>query len=591
MKNTLLVYTRRPLDTSIYSANLAFSMHIALDNGQGFIPLNHNFGILFARAVENESGMLESMSLDSPCVFRTHGGGFGVLAVRVRTENNGAVPDERSRGAVLVFTSKDLVRYEEIGLLRLSDSTITDVFCLTSEDGYTIYFRDARGTHKTHSCDLLSTDAPEMPAEMPEIAVPEHKIEGALPRHTLALTDEEADYIYKKLTTPENTRVTLPENITVRSRDELYSVRATAHYSDSTTAQKRIDWYDDAVDYSRPGKYTVRGRVHQDRYEFPISRDRADPCIGKWEGHYYFIATNDRDGNNSLSIRRADSIPALATSQEVEILNTRTYPHMTGLLWAPEFHEVGGRLCIFHAATENGFPNEQSHVMMLKEHGNPIVADDWEPSRRIVRADGSPLFTLGITLDMTVFREGGRTFAVWSQRRYDPADYGAWLYIAELSESEPWRLLSEPVVLSRPDYGWANNHTFVDEGPYALITDDMIYLTFSSSAVDSTYVIGMLSAPHGADMLDPSAWTKCGFPILTSLSVPGQFGCGHNSYVTDEYGDIWNVYHGRPGVHAPRCAGIRRVHFDVDGAPRLDLTEDRDLSPAFADVKAVVTVI
>lgn len=591
MKNMLLVYTRKPADTHIYSEKLAYSMHLALDTGGGFVPLNHNYGILFALAAKNENGTLDAMCLDAPCVFRMNGGGFGILAVRVKPENGAAVPDERSRGSVLVFNSPDLVRYTESGMLRLSEKTVTDVFCTPDNEGYTIYFRDENGVFRTHTADLHTTDGPVTPAEMPSFDIPEHSIEGALPRHTLILTDDEADYLYKKLTVPENTGITLPESITVASRKELDAVCATATYSDGTTARKRIDWYDDNIDYSLPGKYTVKGRVHQDRYEFPLTWDRADPCIGKWEGHYYFIATNDHDGNNSLSIRRADSIPALVTAQEVEILNTRMYPHMTGLLWAPEFHEVGGRLCIFHAATENGFPNEQSHVMMLKKGGNPMIASDWEPSRRIVRADGSPLFTLGITLDMTVFRESGRLYAVWSQRRYNPTDFGAWLFIAEISETEPWRLLTEPVAISRPDYGWANNHTFVDEGPYALITDDMIYVTFSSAAVDSTYVVGLLSAKHGADLLDPSSWTKCNYPILTSLSVSGQFGTGHNSYVTDDCGDIWNVYHGRPGVSAPRSSGIRRVHFDIDGAPRLDLTESRDLSPAFADVEAVVTVI
>ena len=287
---------------------------------------------------------------------------------------------------------------------------------------------------------------------------------------------------------------------------------------------------------------------------------------------------------------RAASGKRCEKSQEVEILNTRMYPHMKGLLWAPEFHIIDGKLYIFHAATPDGFPNEQSHVMALREGGNPTIPSDWEPSRRVVKSDGEPLFTLGITLDMTVFEEGGRYYAVWSQRRYDPVDYGAWLYIAELSREEPWRILTEPVAISRPDYGWANNHTFVDEGPYALITDEKIYLTFSSAAVDSTYVVGLLTAEHVADLLDPASWKKCGYPIMSSACVRGEYGTGHNSYVRDEYGDIWNVYHGRPGIHAPRSSGLRRVHFDIDGAPRLDLVEDMDVDPDLASFEMRVVV-
>ena len=589
MKNTLLVYTRKPEDTAIYSEKLAYSMHLALDRGDGFAQLNHNYGVLFALAAETEVGAIDSMCLDKPCIFRRRDGGFGVLAIRVKPENGTAVPDETSRGSVLVFSTPDLAHYTEEGFLRLSDKNIEDVYCEPVADGYVICWQDADGCHKAHTADLVTVgdisaaDSIEFDTAAPDIP-------GILPRNTLELTEDEADYIYKKLTVPENIKIELPEKIEVSSREELQSIRATAHYSDGTSSQKRLDWYDDAVDYSRPGTYTVHARVHQDRFEFPITWDRADPCIAKWEGYYYFIATNDRDGNNSISIRRAESIPALATAQEVEILNTRTYQHMKGLLWAPEFHVIGDRLYIFHAATKDGFPNEQSHIMALREGGNPMLASDWEPSRRIVKADGSPLFTLGITLDMTVFSVGGRYYVVWSQRRYNPVDFGAWLFIAELSESEPWRILTEPVAISRPDYGWANNHTPVDEGPFAIIKDGKVYLTFSSAAVDSTYVVGLLTADTSSDLLDPASWVKCNYPLLSALSVPGEFGTGHNSYVEDEYGDLWNVYHGRPGVHAPRCSGIRRVHFDIDGDPRLDLIESRDLSPALANVTVTVTV-
>ncbi len=34
-----------------------------------------------------------------------------------------------------------------------------------------------------------------------------------------------------------------------------------------------------------------------------------------------------------------------------------------------------------------------------------------------------------------------------------PKDLGAWLYIAKLDPKEPWRLLTDPVVLSKPEYG------------------------------------------------------------------------------------------------------------------------------------------
>ena len=79
-------------------------------------------------------------------------------------------------------------------------------------------------------------------------------------------------------------------------------------------------------------------------------------------------------------------------------------------------------------------------------------------------------------------------------------------------------------------------------------------------------------------MLVRENWIKTNYPILTSRSVEGEFGTGHNAYVTDEDGIVWNTYHARQGVDGARSSGIRRVHFDIDGVPMLDLTEDRDLT-------------
>ena len=57
-----------------------------------------------------------------------------------------------------------------------------------------------------------------------------------------------------------------------------------------------------------------------------------------------------------------------------------------------------------------------------------------------------------------------------------------------------------------------------------------------------------------------------------------------------EDGTVWNTYHARPGVEGVRSSGIRRVHFDIDGAPMLDVTEELDLSEAFAQVETCVVV-
>ena len=143
----------------------------------------------------------------------------------------------------------------------------------------------------------------------------------------------------------------------------------------------------------------------------------------------------------------------------------------------------------------------------------------------------------------------------------------------------------------KPDYGWSNNHTFVVEGPFALPRENKLYVTFSGAAIDTSYVVGLLSIAKRKGFV--TAWktgSRGNYPILTARSVESEYGTGHNAYVTDEDGTVWNTYHARPGVEGVRSSGIRRVHFDIDGAPMLDVTEELDLSEAFAQVETCVVV-
>lgn len=582
--NYILCYTRTSQEEDIYSSKLAYSMHLGYsENRTNFQELNHNSGVLFAKATENGDGSLSAKSLKNPYIFYMTDGTFGVIAVR--TEPNGQ-NDIQSKGCALLFTSSDLLQYKEIGLIDLKgDTYVNDVICEYDEEkkAYVIRWSDEHGNYYKNSIidikSLTSASTPEK-AEAFSLNAVSSDIEGIVPRNVLPISKEIAHRLICKLTAPTNIKIEVPSSVNVKSEDDLNAVKVTAIYSDGTTALKTVDWNTKEIDWDKVGTYKLTGNVHQDHYEFPITINRADPCIAKWNGKYYFIATNDADREHTLYMREADNIPDLVTAEEALILDSDTYDDIKALLWAPEFHIIEGDLYIFHAATTGEFFNEESHVMKLKKGGNPMCAADWSRPHRVIKKDGTYLCEAGktISLDMTVFKWMGEYYACWSQREFLPVDLGAWLYIAKIDKKEPWKLTSDPVILSKPEYGWANNHTFVDEGPFALIKDEKLFLTFSSAAVDATYVVGLLTADKDTDLLNPDSWIKGNYPLLTSRSVLGQYGTGHNSYVTDDNGDVWNVYHGRPGIDAPRSSGIRRVHFDIDGYPVLDLTEDKDLN-------------
>ncbi|RKJ19758.1 glycosyl hydrolase [bacterium D16-50] len=622
----ILNYTREPINSALYDPRLAYSMHLAVsEDGKEYRALNHNSGVLFVKATENQDGSLNPKSLKNPWLFALPEGGFGVAAVRI--EGDGG-EDEESRGCAVFFVSPDLMEYEEVGLLKLGTEHVERVSCVYDQKRGSFRVLWQERTGERFGAFIRS------PKELQLAAVPEMLegqleteeiwsrgsglcgsgsfdggsglsgsgnlnresiaagIQGAVPHNVLEVSEAVAARLCRKLTPPVNIGVRFPEQVEAANREELERQYATALYSDGSQASKRVDWELSQVDFDKKGVYEINGRVHQDHFAFPIAYNRADPCICKWNGSYYFIATNDADGNHTLYIREAKSIPELVEAPERLLLDSETYPGIGGLLWAPEFHEINGRLYIFHGATPGEFFWEESHVMELREGGDPACREDWSAPKRVMKKDGSDICEAGkeITLDMTCFQWEGDFYAVWSQRQFLPKDLGAWLYIAKLNPKEPWKLDTEPVVLSKPEYGWANNHTFVDEGPFALIRGDKLYLTFSSAAVDTSYVVGLLTIEKGKDLLDAHNWSKKNYPLLTSRSVEGEFGTGHNAYVIDDDGTVWNTYHARPGVDGVRSSGIRRVHFDVEGDLVLDLTEDLDLKEEYACVKTRLSV-
>lgn len=593
MKNYVCAYTRTPIDSVLYDPRLAYSMHLALsENGSDYYGLNHNSGVLFALATENEDGSLNPMSLRNPYIFHLKDGTFGVLAVRIQADGE---EDESSKGSVLFWTSPDLLIYKEEGLLALCHEYIRQVSCRYDVDSqcYSLQWCDETGTcYETHMEDLLAPEGSKSAYEIDAMSmgsssdIHTSNMEGAVLHNQLEISSEAADYLKKKLITPENTGISFPAKIEANSLKQLESYMATAYYSDGTSIRRRVKWNLDHVDFTKKGIYEIAGEVQQEHFAFPIALNRADPCITKWNDKYYFIATNDADDNHTLYIREADTIAGLVDAEEHLLLDSVTYEGIGGLLWAPEFHEINGRLYIFHAATPGEFFWEESCLMELRQGGNPICREDWSAPKRIVKKDGSDLCEAGktISLDMTCFPWGSEWYVIWSQREFLPKDLGAWLYIARLNPKEPWKLASDPVILSKPDYGWGNNHTFVEEGPFALVSNNKLYITFSGAAVDTSYVVSYLVIEPGKDLLQPDNWRKNNYPILTSRSVEGEFGTGHNAYVIDDDGMVWNTYHARPGTEGDRSSGIRRVHFDVDGAPMLDVTEELDVKEQFRKV-------
>ena len=532
------VYTK-PADPETYPAGLAHAVHFSFRRpGCGPQPLNRDYGILFARGTVSPEDIIVPAGIREPGIFAMEDGWIGICGKMI--DEDGA-PFVCGQGNVFLWKTRDLIHFEEAGPVR-GDAL----------SGYTV--------------------SASLPVR-PEIA-------------------EEA---IRRWTPVRQEYVTLPEQITVKSEEELERIQADAVYSDGSHAVRKVDWNRDGVDFDRPGTYTVEGVIRRHAFRFPLAEGYGDPVIFPWDGKWFFLGTSDNRNDIGLYIREAGSVEELFSPDAAEHLILPYDPErgFEQTFWAPEFHVIGGEAYILFAVSGHVW-GPQCHVMKLKKGGRMIRAEDWENPVPVVRTDGSPLSSDGITLDMTYIRVSSGSYMVWSYRRHigTPADTGSMLYIARVSEREPWRLTGEPVLLSRPLYGWENvAGTINNEGPYALIRDGKVYLTYSGGSANAyTYALGMLTADGEKDLTDPASWTKSITPVLTFRSVAGEYGPGHNSFFVSDLGETMIAYHAVTGYHDHlRCDGIRRVHFRKDGTPYFQMSAEEDLRVKTCSIKIRVT--
>ncbi len=554
-KALLAVYIRRA-ETGVYPDGLARSIHFAVKrDGGAYEALNSGYGILFAQGTVTEQNTICPKCVSCPAVTARPDGTYAVTAKRVEEDGS---EDQESRGKVLLWLTEDFIHFTECGLVDEKANAA------------------AAGDKVSCGEDMPAPDA----------------LEASVCRVPAAVCDRAAVYWGKLF----NTQIRLPDQVCVSDARELAGVKAEAVYSDGSTVEKPVDWELSGIDLSREGEYTVKGQVRSPYYPFPLDTGWGDPVILPWEGKYYYIATNDNLDDVGFYVREADR-PEELFAEGIEqhvILDYDEEREFIQTFWAPEFHVIGGRLYILFAVGPKEW-GPQCHLMRLKEGGRITDPKSWEEPVKILKKDGTALCEKGISLDMTYIRGNERSYVVWSYREHigSPLDTGSMLYIAEIDEKTPWILKSDPVLLSRPLYGWENTEgTINNEGPHAFVADGTVYLTYSGGAANGyTYVVGLLCADTSADLLELANWKKSQTPVLSFYSVEGVYGPGHNSFFADPDGNLMIAYHGETAIDKKlRCPGIHRVHFDLQGRPRFDLSPARDLKEELKNVTLRVTV-
>ena len=296
----------------------------------------------------------------------------------------------------------------------------------------------------------------------------------------------------------------------------------------------------------------------------PLVLQRADAQIFRHsDGFYYMMATVPEF--DRLVIRRAETLAGLSTAAEVVVWRRPADGQMGGYIWAPELHHVDGRWLIYFGAGNAGAVFHVRTYVLECADKNPLTGQ-WALAGQVE----TPWDTF--TLDATVFTHGKTRYLCWAQG--EPGiETNSNIYLAPLKS--PTHIAAAPTRLSVPTLEWETRGYKVNEGPAVLARNGRLFLTYSASATDENYCLGMLTARDDADIMDPAAWTKSSAPVFRSSAKNNVWGAGHNSFTVDEKGRDMLVYHARDyqkitgnPLHDPnRHTRVQPFGYTADGVP------------------------
>lgn len=292
---------------------------------------------------------------------------------------------------------------------------------------------------------------------------------------------------------------------------------------------------------------------------------RADPQIYRTEtGDYYFIATAPKF--DRIQLRHATSLQGIPSAEEKTIWEKHEAGPMSENIWAPELHRFNNTWYIYFAAGEKGVGGSIRMYVLANESADPLQGE-WKELGRVKTARDS------FSLDATVFEHKDQRYLVWAQR--DPEGImNSALYLATLES--PTTLGEAEVEITRPTLDWEIQGYKVNEGAAVIIRNGKIFISYSASATDHRYAVGLVWADVDDDLLDKNSWQKSPEPIFFTHEKLKRFGPGHNSFTLADDGktDVL-VYHARdyaelqgtPLSDPNRHTYIRTLGWNAEGFP------------------------
>ena len=300
----------------------------------------------------------------------------------------------------------------------------------------------------------------------------------------------------------------------------------------------------------------------------PLIPQRADPFIYRHsDGYYYFTASIPSYAG--IELRRAPTLQQLASAEPQLIWHKPDSGPYSELIWAPEIHFIDGAWYLYFAAAPSREIKDklfQHRMYALKTTAaNPLTAD-WQFCGQIDSGIDS------FCLDATAFQHRDKWYYLWAQKGPGIAGNSN-LYLAEMAS--PTAIKGAPVLLTKPELSWETRGFAVNEGPAVLKRHGRIFISYSASATDENYCIGLLWADAEADLLDPHSWHKAAEPVFQTDASIKMFGPGHNSFTTLDDGTDVLVYHARqyteiegdPLWNPDRHTFVKTLQWDAQGMP------------------------
>lgn len=296
----------------------------------------------------------------------------------------------------------------------------------------------------------------------------------------------------------------------------------------------------------------------------PIVPQRADPHVTLHTDGYYYLAATVPEYDR-IELRRARSLEGLSSAQPKVIWRKRDKGAMGAHIWAPELHFIEGKWYVYFTAgeAENIWA---IRPYVLEGEGENALEARWTEKGRL------KLGWESFSLDGTTFVHRGVRYFSWTQ--VEEGIKGTNIYISRMDT--PWSITGPITRLTKPDYPWERVGHWVNEAPAFIVKNGRVWMTYSASATDANYCLGLLSAPEDADLLRADSWTKYREPVLRSDPAASQFGPGHNSFTTTPDGktDIL-VYHSRnyeriqgdPLRNPDRATRAQILRWRADGSP------------------------